>query len=274
MSAVMTPPLAAETAWLPGLESVEPHGEPDQALAERLLGPHSADVVAFLRLARAAGGPVLDLGSGDGRLALPLARLGFDVTAVDRCEASVERLRLRFDRARRRRAAFGDVTAVAAEMTTTPGVRRPGLIMLAGGVIAALDDAGRARLLAEAAQWLRPGGLIAFDHTRHDPCAVEADPVRWWSFTVPRYDGVVQSVLARQEIDPGARTETIHYDSHESDGHGLTRRAGWRTTKHLIDPATLAADLRRAGLRAVRRRAVTVGTGCRSVLVVCERRAD
>jgi ubiquinone/menaquinone biosynthesis C-methylase UbiE len=51
-------------------------------------GPHIAGEVAFYeRVAREAGGPVLELACGTGRIALPLAKAGLRVTGVDRSEA-------------------------------------------------------------------------------------------------------------------------------------------------------------------------------------------
>jgi ubiquinone/menaquinone biosynthesis C-methylase UbiE len=50
--------------------------------------PQIADDVAFYeRLSREVGGPVLELGCGTGRIALPLAKAGSHVTGVDRSEA-------------------------------------------------------------------------------------------------------------------------------------------------------------------------------------------
>lgn len=39
-----------------------------------------------------SGGKVLDLGCGEGRNAIPLAKAGFDVTAVDLSEAGIRKL--------------------------------------------------------------------------------------------------------------------------------------------------------------------------------------
>lgn len=41
------------------------------------------DVAFYLRQARRTGGPILELGCGTGRVALPLAQAGFEVTGLD-----------------------------------------------------------------------------------------------------------------------------------------------------------------------------------------------
>src|SRR6185436_807784 len=47
-------------------------------------GRYEADLPLWRELAEAAGGLVLDVGAGTGRVALDLARHGFAVTALDR----------------------------------------------------------------------------------------------------------------------------------------------------------------------------------------------
>ena len=42
-----------------------------------------ADVIYYVNLALASGGPVLEYGVGNGRIAMPLARAGIDVVGVD-----------------------------------------------------------------------------------------------------------------------------------------------------------------------------------------------
>jgi SAM-dependent methyltransferase len=46
-------------------------------------GAYTADLPLWRQLAREAGGPVLDVGAGTGRVALDLARAGHEVTALD-----------------------------------------------------------------------------------------------------------------------------------------------------------------------------------------------
>ncbi|MGD8861252.1 MAG: class I SAM-dependent methyltransferase [Myxococcales bacterium] len=52
-----------------------------------------ADVRFYVEMARRHGDPVLELGAGSGRVALQLARAGFDVVAVDRMEPMLARAR-------------------------------------------------------------------------------------------------------------------------------------------------------------------------------------
>jgi len=53
------------------------------------------DVRFYVELARGAGGPVLEYGAGEGRVALPLARAGVEVTGVDHSRPMLDRLRAR-----------------------------------------------------------------------------------------------------------------------------------------------------------------------------------
>ena len=54
------------------------------------------EVEAWTRIG-AAGGRILELGAGSGRVTIPLARAGFDVVAVDASPAMLAKLRARVD---------------------------------------------------------------------------------------------------------------------------------------------------------------------------------
>jgi ubiquinone/menaquinone biosynthesis C-methylase UbiE len=58
------------------------------------------DVPFWRNLARQAGGPVLELGCGTGRVSLPLARAGVRLIGIDRSERMLARARTRTKRAR------------------------------------------------------------------------------------------------------------------------------------------------------------------------------
>ena len=61
------------------------------------------DVPFWRTLAAQAAGPVLELGCGTGRIALPLGRAGAHVVGIDRSEAMLARARQRIRRARLQR---------------------------------------------------------------------------------------------------------------------------------------------------------------------------
>ena len=58
------------------------------------------DVPFWRTMALHAGGPVLELGCGTGRIALPIARAGASLVGIDRSEAMLARARRRIGRAR------------------------------------------------------------------------------------------------------------------------------------------------------------------------------
>lgn len=119
-------------------------------------GAYAADLGLWSELAREAGGPVLELGAGTGRVALHLAAAGVEVTALDRSDDLLETLRAR---ASDRGVALETVQADARDFDLE---RRFALIcapmqlmhLLGGG-------AGRAAALAACAGHLRSGGRFA-----------------------------------------------------------------------------------------------------------------
>jgi SAM-dependent methyltransferase len=119
-------------------------------------GGYAADLAAWAELARQAGGPMLELGCGTGRVALHLARAGVEVTAVDSCRpllgalterASASRLEVECVLADARELALGRRFAlIAAPMQ---------VLQLMGG------PGGRRRLFERATEHLARGGALA-----------------------------------------------------------------------------------------------------------------
>ncbi|MEW2404482.1 class I SAM-dependent methyltransferase [Streptomyces sp. NPDC046862] len=259
-------PAPAFPARLPGLESVSPHSEDELWLHDTLLGPFSGDIVDYLRLARVTGGPVLDLGSGYGRLAVPFARHGFTVEAVDRDAHSLRRLCAWADRlgprVRRR------ITTHRGELTALRLDRDYQLALLAGSMIAAVPPYARPRLLQEIVSHLGADGAVALDYTAHDAAGLAEHPCRSWAFQVPRFDGVTERVVARQEFDPAAMSERVTYCVERSGRSGI-RQTVATTVKWIVDQGDLTEQLHAAGLRIADLRQQWLDRRTRSVLVVC-----
>jgi SAM-dependent methyltransferase len=119
-------------------------------------GSYGADLELWRELAGDAGGPLLDLGAGTGRVALDLAARGHDVLAID---SQAELLDELTRRARARGLSVGvlaaDVRELALRGEYELAIAPMQLVQLLGG------PAGRAALLAGVRRALRPGGRFA-----------------------------------------------------------------------------------------------------------------
>jgi SAM-dependent methyltransferase len=114
-------------------------------------GSYTADLALWHELAARERGPVLDVGAGTGRVALPLARAGHDVTALDREPELLEALRAR--------AGEVPVATVVADAVDFALDRGFGLVIVPMQTVQLLPE--RAGFLAAARRALLPGGLLA-----------------------------------------------------------------------------------------------------------------
>ncbi len=120
----------------------------------------AGDVAFYERMARASGGPVLELACGTGRVALPLAEAGLDVTGIDSADAMLAI-------ARRKAAATAApvrdrLTLVEGDMTTLDLGRLYGLVFVAFRSFQLLLTVERQRQALQAMRrHLRPGGRLA-----------------------------------------------------------------------------------------------------------------
>lgn len=141
----------------------------DEARRFALEHAHYREDIPFWRAAaRRRGGPVLDLGSATGRVALPLARDGHEVWALDRSPAMLAELGRRLE---------GEPAAVRARVRPVRGElaglglgRSFPLVIAAMNTLQVLTEpAGRAACMMGVRDHLAPGGEFAFEVGNPDP---------------------------------------------------------------------------------------------------------
>jgi SAM-dependent methyltransferase len=224
-------------------------------------GSYTADLPIWRELAERAGGPVLELGAGTGRVALDLAGRGHEVTALD---LDAELLAELAERAKRERVAVKTAVADARELA---GEAPPGDAELAAAapgfalVIAPMQflqivggEASRADVLLGVVRALRPGGLFgsavaalddAVPPEDAEPPLPDVGEREGWVYSSlpldvrPEPGGVAVERL-RQVVSPKGRlTEEHHTQILDS-----------------LTPARLEREASEAGLEALERRVV------------------
>src|SRR5215208_6812267 len=119
-------------------------------------GAYAADLELWEQLASSASGPILDLGSGTGRVSLHLARLGHEVWAVDVDGQFVAELEARAN------AAGLPVNAICADGAHIELGQEFDLVIAAMQLLQMVgDERIRIAVLARVAAHLRPGGRLA-----------------------------------------------------------------------------------------------------------------
>lgn len=120
------------------------------------------------------GGVVVDFGCGDGRVAIPLAHMGFGVIAVDASPTMLKRL---MEQARKQSNDFNpnDITLIQSDGTDlTKKLKRTVDAVVCRAVLIHHSVADGFRLVETLASILKPGGILVADwptgrrHERRD----------------------------------------------------------------------------------------------------------
>jgi SAM-dependent methyltransferase len=169
------------------------------AIAE-LYDPWSAsvveDVAFYLEEARRSGGPVLELGVGTGRIAVPIAADGIRVIGVDSSRAMLEIC------ARRAALAGVDVDLRVGDLRKPAVTERVPLVICPfRSLLHMQTNEDRLSALRAAHDLLVPGGRLVFDVFAPDAADIAQTHDRW----LEREPGIFE----RAVWDESARTLTL-----------------------------------------------------------------
>jgi ubiquinone/menaquinone biosynthesis C-methylase UbiE len=202
------------------------------------------DIEFWRRFAAGIGGRSLELGTGTGRVLLPVTRdRNRHVTAgIDLSESMLSRARTRFRRARQPlRAARGDIRALPYRSSAFAAVMAP------YGIIQSLtSDADLDAALAEAARVLRKGGRLAVDLVPDLPAWDEYSNRP--SLKGRRPNGAVITLV--ESVRQDRRKRLTIFDQTFTERLGRTRRVQhFSLTFRTLPVPEMAARIERAGFR-------------------------
>ncbi|MFV2063374.1 MAG: trans-aconitate 2-methyltransferase [Chloroflexota bacterium] len=214
----------------------------------------SYDAELYQQLAQEAGGPVLELGVGSGRLGIPLALAGHKVLGIDDDEAMLARARDTWQ-AVRGGIELDRFSAIEADFMTFRSPQSFGLSFIAVNTFLLLeDDASRLTLLETMRRHLRLGGIAAVEIDIPDEQELASYDGRlhleWLRSDPESGDQVTKVICARYDSEAGTMELTQVYESTSAHG-GVVRRVAKTDTLHLIRPEQLLALARQAGFAEV-----------------------
>ena len=158
------------------------------------------DIPFYVDLAVRSGGPVLELGVGSGRVAVPTALAGVRVVGVDSSPAMLELAR------RRAKPHNVDLRLLEADMRALPDLGTFALVTIPFRALLHLaSDEERRGLLTAVRDRLEPGGLLAFDVLHPDAEDIAETHDRW----LEREPGIWERArwdAAARELELSVRT--------------------------------------------------------------------
>jgi SAM-dependent methyltransferase len=226
----------------------------DDDEARRFAAEHAhydEDLTFWRHHAARLGGPVLDLGCATGRVAIPLARDGHEVWALDRSPAMLDELRRRL--AEEDAAVAARVHPVEGDLAGFALGTRFRLVIVAMNTLQVLTDPDdRRAAFRSVAEHLAPGGELAFDVALPDAREIESSMGQERPGGRHR-DAATGEVLTHSawydSWDPATHTLAFTLRIRSRGGRGPEREALRRHRVHLFTPDEIAGLLDEAGLR-------------------------
>lgn len=209
------------------------------------------DIDFYSNLARSVDGPLLELGVGSGRVAIPLAAAGYEMVGVDTSASMLEQ-------ARRRLEAIGSVKGSLelrpGEMTSFDLGRKFAMVFVAANTFQhLLTTEDQLACLQQVRQHLQPDGIFAM--SVRSPATVSWDDSSdWaplllhWVRTDPATGDQIMKMVAEQP-DPARMVRRLTYVYDRVAKDGTVKRSVFETDLRHSTQAELTLLLQQAGMR-------------------------
>jgi SAM-dependent methyltransferase len=216
------------------------------------------DVRFYRTLADERGGPILDLGCGTGRLAIPLCRDGHVVVGLDRAAPMLARAAAR--RARLAARARERLLLVRGDLGHLPLAARArfALAVAAFHTVQHLATDGQlVRFFRDVRAALAPGGWLVFDVFAPEARFLARAAGRRWERTLFRHPVTRKRLVytISQRLMRAGRTRslamTFHYQPVDARGRARGTERHARLVHRLISPDETERLLARAGLALI-----------------------
>ncbi len=200
--------------------ALEPYSQPgyyDRAYASR-----REDVEYYLGEAQRSGGPVLEYGTGTGRVALPLLAAGLEVVGVDHSKDMLAAFRAKLkgqpELAERIELVRGDMRKRRL------GRQFPLVIAPFNAVLHLYSRSDLERFFSRVKEHLAPNGRFVFDFSVPQVKQLSASPDRWYGGPRVRHPELGQTVRYAERFHYAPHTQVLSVWMRFIGADGTTER--------------------------------------------------
>lgn len=209
------------------------------------------DIEFYDNVARAVDGPLLELGVGSGRVAIPLAQEGYNVVGIDNSPSMLEA-------ARHTLAGLDDLAGslelIEADMTSFEFKQKFGMVFVAANTFQhLLTTQDQLDCVRAATRCLAPRGI--FSMSIRSPSTVTWDDTDGWAPMLmhwTRLDEETGDTIMKfcvEEPDPASMTRQLTYIYDRVRPTGEVRRSIFKTELRYSTEAEIRLLLQQCGLR-------------------------